>query len=73
MQALRSMPFVDLTERDAQRVRQGIAISLSQHSDGAAAQGDNVRMRDEAGRLVAVGCYDAATESLKPRVVIPLD
>lgn len=69
--ALRSMPFVDLTVRDAQRVRQGIAISLSQHSDGAAAQGDNVRMRDEAGKLVAVGCYDAASKSLQPRVVIP--
>ncbi|MCM3870643.1 MAG: tRNA pseudouridine(55) synthase TruB, partial [Pyrinomonadaceae bacterium] len=72
-QALQNMPFVDLTERDAQRVRQGIAISLSQHSDGAAAQGDNVRMRDEAGRLVAVGCYDAATKSLQPRVVISLE
>lgn len=69
--ALRSMPFVDLTERDAQRVRQGIAISLSQHSGGAAAQGDTVRMRDEAGKLVAVGCYDAASKSLQPRVVIP--
>ena len=72
-EALRSMPFVDLSERDAQRVRHGIAISLSQHSDGAAAQGDNVKMRDQVGRLVAVGCYDAATESLQPRVVISLE
>lgn len=72
-EALPSMPFVDISERDAQRVRHGIAISLSQHSQGAAAQGDSVRMRDEAGRLVAVGCYDAATESLQPRVVIPLE
>jgi tRNA pseudouridine55 synthase len=70
-EALRSMPFVDLTERDAQLVRQGIAICLSQHSDGAATQGDNVKMRDEAGKLVAVGCYDAASKSLQPRVVIP--
>ena len=69
--ALRSIPFVDLTEREAQRVRQGIAISLSRHSDGAAAQGDNVRMRDEAGNLLAVACYDAASKSLQPRVVIP--
>ncbi len=69
--ALLSMPFVDLTERDAQRVRQGIAISVSEHSSGAAAQGDNVRMRDEAGTLVAVGCYDAASKSFQLRVVIP--
>jgi tRNA pseudouridine55 synthase len=71
--ALLSMPFVDLTERDAQRVRQGIAISLSQHSGGAAAQGDNVRMRDEAGNLIAVGCYDAISKSLQPRVVLPVE
>jgi tRNA pseudouridine55 synthase len=69
--ALRSMPFVDLAERDTLRVRQGIAISLSQHSEGAAAHGDNVRMRDQAGTLVAVGCYDEATKSIHPRVVIP--
>jgi tRNA pseudouridine55 synthase len=69
--ALRSMPFVDLNERDAHRVRQGIAICLSQHSGGAPAQGDHVRIRDEAGTLVAVGCYDAASKSLQPRVVIP--
>ena len=69
--ALRSMPFVDLTERDVQRVRQGIAIPLSQHSDGAATRGENVRMRDEAGNLVAVACYDAASKSLQPRVVLP--
>ncbi|CAN5863953.1 tRNA pseudouridine(55) synthase TruB [soil metagenome] len=68
--ALRSMHFVDLTERDAELVRRGIAISLSRHSGGAAIQGDNVRMRDE-GKLVAVGCYDAVTKSLKPRVVLP--
>lgn len=69
--ALRGMPFVDLDDRDAQRVRQGIAVSLAQHSDGAAAQGEHVRMRDDAGNLVAVGCYDAASKSLQPRVVIP--
>ena len=69
--ALRSMPFVDLTQRDAKRARQGIAISLSQHSNGAASQGENVRMRDEAGKLVAVGFYDAASNSLQPRVVVP--
>jgi tRNA pseudouridine55 synthase len=71
--ALRGMPFVDLTEHDAQRVRQGIAISLSQHSGGVAAHGDNVRMRDEAGTLVAVGCYDAVSKSLQPRVVLAPD
>ncbi|CAN5784545.1 tRNA pseudouridine(55) synthase TruB [soil metagenome] len=68
--ALRSMPFVDLCKRDAERVRQGMAISVSHHSDGAATQGDNVRMRDE-GKLLAVGCYDKGSKLLQPRVVIP--
>lgn len=71
--ALRSMPFVVLAEQDALRVRQGIAIYLSQHSDGAAVQGDNVRMRDQAGILVAVGSYDASSKSIQPRVVIPTE
>jgi len=68
--ALRSMPFVDLTQLEVQRVQQGIAISLSQHSGGHAVEGIYVRMRDETGNLVAVGCYDAASKSLQPRVVI---
>ena len=72
-EALQGMPFVELARRDALRVRQGIAISLSQHSEGAAAQGDKVRMRDEEGNLVAVGCYDAASNSIQPRVVMPAD
>lgn len=71
--ALASLPFVDLAEPDTLRVRQGIAIFLSQHSHGAAAQGDNVRMRDEAGNLVAVGCYDAVSKSLQPRVVLSVE
>jgi tRNA pseudouridine55 synthase len=71
--ALKGMPFVDLTERDAQRVRQGVAISLSHHSGGVAAHGENVRMRDEAGTLLAIGCYDAVSKSMQPRVVLPPD
>jgi tRNA pseudouridine55 synthase len=67
------MPFVDLTDREVERVRHGIAISLSQHSGGIPAHADHVRMRDEAGNLVAVGCYDEATHSLQPRVVIPAE
>lgn len=68
--ALRSMPFANLNARDAQRARQGIAIPLQEHSGGVPAQGEKVRMRDEAGRFVAVGCYDAASKSLQPGVVM---
>ena len=71
--ALLSMHFVNLTELEVLRVRQGIAISISQHSGGAGVHGDHVRMRDEAGNLVAVGCYDATSKSLQPRVVITVE
>jgi tRNA pseudouridine55 synthase len=71
--ALSSLPFVSLSGPDARSVQQGVPITVSGHSKGLATQGENVRMRDDAGNLLAVGCYDAATQSLKPRVVISRD
>ncbi|MGH9971226.1 MAG: tRNA pseudouridine(55) synthase TruB [Pyrinomonadaceae bacterium] len=71
--ALRWMPFADLTAPDVQRARQGIAIPLKKHSGGLPAEGENIRMRDETEKLVAVGCYDAASQALHPRVVIAVE
>jgi tRNA pseudouridine55 synthase len=68
--ALRDMPFVELEPGDAKRVRQGMGIFLIKHSQGPATEGDYIRMRDEKGNLVAVGCYDSRTKSLQPRVVL---
>jgi hypothetical protein len=33
-------------------------------------EGERVRMRDEAGNLIAVGIYDAARGRLQPRVML---
>jgi tRNA pseudouridine55 synthase len=68
--ALRKMPFADVSVRDAQRVRQGMAIPLAEHSGGAPAEGENMALRDESGNLVAVGCYHAASKMVRPRVVM---
>lgn len=68
--ALGNMPFANLNARDAQRARQGIAIPLNEHSGGVPSEGEKVGIRDEAGRFVAVGCYDVASKSLQPRVVM---
>lgn len=71
--ALMSMPFANLTAHDVQRARQGIAIPLKKHSGGVPAEGENIRMRDETEKLVAVGCYDAVNQALRPRVVIAVE
>jgi tRNA pseudouridine55 synthase len=67
---LGSMSLVELSPSDAQRTRQGIAISLEAGIRSISADGENVRMRDLEGRLVAVGSYDAEENLLRPRVVL---
>ena len=67
--ALRTMPFADLSARDVERTRQGKAIQIKGHSGGIPTEGENIRMRDESGTFVAVGCYDATSKSIHPRVV----
>jgi tRNA pseudouridine55 synthase len=68
--ALRHMPFVAVSNRDARNVCHGSSISLTEHSGGTPAEGENVAIRDEAGDLVAVGRYHAASQTLRPRVVL---
>lgn len=68
--ALRRLPFVHLTADEVRRTLHGIAFRLN---DGAAIEwrdGEPARMRDADGRLIAVGFYDAASNCLRPRVVL---
>ncbi len=71
--ALREMPFAGLKPLEAQRAREGRAIPLNEHSYGIPAEAENIVMLDEAGKFLAVGCYDAASRSLHPRVVFTRD
>jgi tRNA U55 pseudouridine synthase TruB len=68
--ALPEMPFLHLTAEDARRTRHGAAKRVSGESGSSWREGERVRMRDEAGNLIAVGVYDAARGILQPRVML---
>jgi tRNA pseudouridine55 synthase len=68
--ALSRLPFVHLTADEASRTLHGIALRLSEGSGSEWQDNAPVRMRDADGRLIAVGFYDAANGSLRPRVVL---
>ena len=65
--ALSQLPFVHLTPEDVSRANHGreVKVAESNWSDG-----ETVRMCDGDNELVAVGRYDANTNSLHPRVVL---
>jgi len=64
--ALSFMPFVHLSDDDAQKVRHGmeVAVEGTEWSDGA-----TIKMCDDAGALIAIGKYDAGKNRLHPHVV----
>jgi len=69
--ALPQMPFVHLTGEEARRARHGAAVRVAGVESLALKDGELVKMRDgEAGRLIAVGVYDAGRASLQPRVML---
>jgi tRNA pseudouridine55 synthase len=65
--ALPELPFVHLTADEARRALHGIALRMD--ASGGWREGQAVGMRGADGRLIAVGLYDAASLSLRPRVV----
>jgi tRNA pseudouridine55 synthase len=68
--ALSGLPFVHLTAIEAQRTLHGIALPLREAAAEIQWQpGVPVRMRDPGDRLIAIGFYDEASGSLRPRVV----
>lgn len=67
--ALSGMPFVHLTADEAQRSLHGMALRVDEGMADGWRTNDPIRMRDAEGRLIAIGFYDAASRSLRPRVV----
>jgi tRNA U55 pseudouridine synthase TruB len=70
--ALSRLPFVHLTADEVSRTLHGIALRLSAGTESEWPDNAPVRMRAVDGRLIAVGFYDAASGSLRPRVVLSL-
>ena len=72
--ALPEMPFVHLTGDEAWRARHGARVRVAPHDTSRSlVAGEQVKMRDEAGHLIAVGIYDEARASLQPRVMLDVD
>ncbi len=69
-EALKNLPYVRLNADDSRRVSNGIDVHVDEHSSGAPTEGQNVRILDPAGSLLAIGCYYAQSKSLHPKVVI---
>jgi len=69
--ALPRMPFVHLTHEEAGRARHGAAVRVG-NDDGQPAwsDGELIKLRDAAGNLLAIGVYNAARESLQPRIML---
>ena len=65
--ALSQLPFVHLTPEDVSRANHGREVRVAEPNWS---DGENVRMCDGDNELVAVGRYDANTNSLHPRVVL---
>ena len=68
--ALARFPFIDLSEDEVRRVRNGRPVQVA---EAVWNSGERVRLRDGDGHLIAVGEFDAATSSLRPSVVIARD
>ena len=71
--ALSRLPFVSLSREDVRRTQQGIALKLPSSLNGVSATTDNIRMRDETGKLIAVGSYDSENQQIRPRVVLSVE
>jgi tRNA pseudouridine55 synthase len=67
--ALQELPFVHLTGDEAQRALHGIALPIDAGTKAGWRGNVPVRMLSPDGHLIAVGFYDAANGSLRPRVV----
>jgi tRNA pseudouridine55 synthase len=64
--ALSHMPFVHLSDSDAQKAQHGMEVEAK----GDWADGTTVRMCNQNGELLAVGDYKSSKQRLHPRVVI---
>jgi tRNA pseudouridine55 synthase len=67
--ALSGLPFVHLTADGARKALNGMELPVEQGIDAGWRANEPVRMRDSEGHLIAIGFYDAASRTLRPRVV----
>ncbi len=68
--ALPHLPAVDLVDADVRKVRHGLSVEVS---ESAWTNGEQIRLRDEHGHLVAVATFEAGKNSFRSCVVLPQD
>ena len=66
--ALEFLPYVSLDSIEMQRTQQGLPLKLGSKGQRGFDDAGWVRMRDEAGTLVAVGTYDLEADAVEERV-----
>jgi tRNA pseudouridine55 synthase len=69
--ALPHIPSAHLTAEEAARVRHGAAVRAGESRGWE--DGTHVALLDERGALLAVGLYDAAASTLRPRVMLAVE
>jgi tRNA pseudouridine55 synthase len=65
--ALEHLPAIDLSDDNVRKARNGVNISVQ---DTSWSNGEQVRLRDEHGHLIAVATFEAEKNSLRPHVVL---
>ncbi len=70
--ALPELPSVHLTMQGVRAARHGIALRIGEAAlkEAELTDGCYVRMRESPDNLIAVGVYDAAQKTVRPRVLI---
>lgn len=66
---LSHLPLIELDEEQARRTVHGIDLLLADDETQSWAQGDSIRMTSR-GELIAIGTFDANSNTLHPAVVI---
>jgi tRNA pseudouridine55 synthase len=65
--ALSMMPFAHLSDEDASRARNGVAV---RYANAEWIDGEDVGILDSKNRLIGVGRFDSLQESVRPRVIL---
>lgn len=68
--ALSTMSFLHLSNGEARRARNGMAMLVSESSWS---EGEKVRLLDNEGNLIGIGAFDAQHQMVHPRVVLALE
>ena len=71
--AVSPLPFKQLSEDDARRVRHGLTLQVVAAEAASWPNNQAVRLRDGEGGLIAIGTYDEELKGLHPKVVIAND